>query len=265
MGSVYILNLVEENKYIGSTIDTDIRLNTHFSIGGSLFTKKYKPLNVDKIINKCANKLEDEDLYTLLYMKKFGIDKVRGGKYCKECFSESDKEKITELMESIEDTCKICNVWGHFPKDCSNLHSKTNDKKCNRCNRTNHTTENCLAISYDNKKTRSLFEDRYDDELSKEENEELIKAMLESEDEWLKKLDEEIEEINAEIERIDSIFQLNTPEEIIDLTISDESTVLTKIENDELHEVIIDSIVSKARKDNKLGELAEFLKLFENT
>jgi predicted GIY-YIG superfamily endonuclease len=77
-GKVYVLQLECNKYYIGYTErQRDERFLEHFQNNGSKWTKKYKPLDVLKII---SGTLQDEDEITLQYMKKYGWWNVRGGK-----------------------------------------------------------------------------------------------------------------------------------------------------------------------------------------
>ena len=81
MVNIYTLRL-EQNKYsIGKTNNPEFRIDNHFNSNGSAWTKKYKPIEILKIIKNCDD--FDEDIYTLKYMSKYGINNVRGGSFCK--------------------------------------------------------------------------------------------------------------------------------------------------------------------------------------
>lgn len=121
---IYILKLENNKYYIGKTDNPEIRLNSHFNLNGSEWTKKYKPIEIIQIIPNCDN--YDEDKYTKIYMDKYGINNVRGGSYVK---LELDTDTIKFLeKESIgtNDKCFNCGIKGHFAKDCKNS-NKYND------------------------------------------------------------------------------------------------------------------------------------------
>jgi len=114
--NIYILKLKGGNYYVGKTHNVEKRFKEHTSGYGSAWTKKYKPISIDKII-KNASKY-DEDRYVKEYMEKYGIDKVRGGAYS--CV-ELDEEQICSLSQEIisaNDLCSRCLRKGHFIKDC---------------------------------------------------------------------------------------------------------------------------------------------------
>ena len=81
MPVVYILNLKNSKKYIGYTTNYKKRMKQHFSGKGSMVTRKYKPVNVEKII-PCYNKeygLSVEKNLTQRYRNIYGKNMVRGG------------------------------------------------------------------------------------------------------------------------------------------------------------------------------------------
>ena len=46
---IYVLKLVEDRYYVGRTINIFRRIHEHFTDGGSIYTKKYKPLKVVEV------------------------------------------------------------------------------------------------------------------------------------------------------------------------------------------------------------------------
>jgi len=80
---LYVLECDGGRYYIGQTTNIKTRFKKH-SIGkGSWFTREYKPVkivherHIGLATQSAAAKLEDE--LTIEWMKKHGIDKVRGG------------------------------------------------------------------------------------------------------------------------------------------------------------------------------------------
>ena len=53
MVNIYVLKLEQDKYYIGKTKNPTFRLQTHFDLDGSSWTKKYKPLKVIEIIPNC--------------------------------------------------------------------------------------------------------------------------------------------------------------------------------------------------------------------
>ena len=112
---IYILELEEGKYYVGKTNNPYFRLESHFNSNGSLWTKKYKPI---EIINKIQGDNFDEEKYTLLTMDKYGIDNVRGGSYCKVKLSKNDIDKALQTIRSLMNKCYSCGEKGHYTKEC---------------------------------------------------------------------------------------------------------------------------------------------------
>jgi len=77
---LYVLELEDGCYYIGITRNFSRRMREHFNGGGSRFTRKLKPIRVVEKIwvkDEVAEKREREK--TDEYIKRFGIEKVRGG------------------------------------------------------------------------------------------------------------------------------------------------------------------------------------------
>ena len=102
---IYILLLNENKYYIGKTHDPYKRISTHFNSGGSAWTRKYKPVNIECILKDCDS--FDEDKYTLKYMEKYGITNVRGGSFVELNFSKETKNHIIRMINSVSNKCFI--------------------------------------------------------------------------------------------------------------------------------------------------------------
>jgi predicted GIY-YIG superfamily endonuclease len=173
--NIYILKLKGGNYYVGKTDNVEKRFNEHISGYGSAWTKKYKPISIDKII-KNASKY-DEDRYVKEYMEKYGIDKVRGGAYVCIELDEDQKCLLAQEIISANDLCSRCGRDGHFIKDCyakndvngnvindessddssssssddssdDELTYKKSTGNCYRCGRKGHYSNNCYASTH---------------------------------------------------------------------------------------------------------------------
>lgn len=114
MFSIYILELENGKYYVGKTKDTNNRIKKHFKGYGSEYTRKYKPVKIDKIHYNSTDELK----YTLEYMKKYGIDNVRGGPFVKLILPKEYVVTIKQIISSEEDRCFNCGEKGHFVRDC---------------------------------------------------------------------------------------------------------------------------------------------------
>jgi cellular nucleic acid-binding protein len=115
---IYILKLEQNKYYVGKTTNPEIRIEEHFNGSGSEWTKLYKPVNVVQIIENCDD--EDEDKYTIKYMRKFGINQVRGGIFSKKILSHDEILIIQKMIDGNTNQCYICGEQGHFAKNCPN-------------------------------------------------------------------------------------------------------------------------------------------------
>lgn len=77
---IYVLHLIDDRYYVGRTCNILRRIEEHFTVGGSIYTKKYKPLKVIEVDEELTN--DDERIKTLEIMEKYGWEKVRGACWC---------------------------------------------------------------------------------------------------------------------------------------------------------------------------------------
>ena len=114
--NIYILKLENNKYYVGKTNNLEKRKEAHINGTASSWTKKYKPLSVEKIIPNASP--FDEDKYTIEYMGKYGIDNVRGGIYVCEALDKLQRYTIKKYIWGANDCCTQCGRKGHFVKNC---------------------------------------------------------------------------------------------------------------------------------------------------
>ena len=111
---IYVLKLVEDRYYVGRTINIFRRIQEHFTDGGSIYTKKYKPLKVVEVEEETTT--DDERKMTFKYVEKYGWGKVRGSYWCSLEIKRWPNLKSYEKMKSQRDKklLEIANLEKHI-------------------------------------------------------------------------------------------------------------------------------------------------------
>lgn len=118
MSSLYILQLQGGKYYVGKTDDLQKRFEQHVNGKGSKWTKEYSPIKI--IETRQITSSYDETNVTKDYMKKYGIENVRGGAYCNVDMTEEQETSIRHELRSNDDKCYKCGRKGHFANKCPN-------------------------------------------------------------------------------------------------------------------------------------------------
>lgn len=163
---IYIIQLEKEKYYIGKTNNPQFRLENHFNLNGSAWTKKYKPNTVLELIPNCDD--YDEDKHTIKYMEKYGINNVRGGSFCEIKLTDNNVITLEQMIKSVTNKCYICGKDDHFANECRNITVKKEqiptinlNEKCD-CPTSyfkSHRRGKCML-----NKIISFFDDEYDDD-----------------------------------------------------------------------------------------------------
>jgi predicted GIY-YIG superfamily endonuclease len=96
--NVYVLKLEGGRRYVGKSANIPRRLEQHFSGNGSVWTKKYKPVSVEKVLTNVSDSYENK--ITKEMMSKHGVDKVRGGSYTAEKLSKGQKYHLEKAIKT---------------------------------------------------------------------------------------------------------------------------------------------------------------------
>lgn len=114
--------------YIGRTKNVLKRLKQHQS-GGSKTVEWLKLHPIDNLIEVHPNKTaEHEDYYTERYMRKYGIDKVRGGSYVTVILPEYQRKTLEMKLRCVSDLCFKCG-GNHYAKECVIIPSSQEEDK----------------------------------------------------------------------------------------------------------------------------------------
>lgn len=77
---IYTLLLSDNNYYVGFTENLEQRMEQHFNGEGAKWTQIHKPIKIIEVVPETND--WQEDFTTLVMMRKYGIQKVRGGRWC---------------------------------------------------------------------------------------------------------------------------------------------------------------------------------------
>ena len=149
--NIYVLRLQGGRYYVGKSEDVMNRYAQHLNGTGSAWTKKYKPISLEKTIYNVSP--FEEDKVTKEYMSKYGIDKVRGGSYVETELSDFHIDALNMEIWAAKNLCTQCGRPGHFVKDCyaktdvsgNNIYESSDEDEwgCEYCDRTFTTAFGC--------------------------------------------------------------------------------------------------------------------------
>jgi predicted GIY-YIG superfamily endonuclease len=104
--NIYIIKLDQGKYYVGKTKNVAQRYQEHLLGQGSSWTRKYKPLKLDTVIENASP--FDEDKQVKIYMAKYGIENVRGGTYVADKLSEEQEQALKAEIWGSSDLCNKC-------------------------------------------------------------------------------------------------------------------------------------------------------------
>lgn len=184
---LYILQLQHGCFYVGKSDNPTKRFTQHKNGRGSAWTRLHKPIRMVKKMKMTSTLQEDQ--ITEEWMKKKGIDKVRGGMYCQIELPGHVEETLTTKLLHASNACLRCGSSEHFVRQCTAIekwecekcsftgsyqqverHEKQcRRKSCARCGRDSHTESSCYAkTTVDGASLDSSEEDSEEDSDSEE-------------------------------------------------------------------------------------------------
>jgi len=108
MDKLYILKLENDKWFIGKSANVEKRYEQHLNGEGDTFTQLHKPVSLELSRDLISDTDQDETVRE--YMRKYGIENVRGGIYSKIEFNSYDISKIRDDI-SYEDAVKNRRVF----------------------------------------------------------------------------------------------------------------------------------------------------------
>jgi len=114
--NIYVLECQQGKYYVGKSADVMKRYEQHKDGSGSAWTKKYKPIKMNKIVSDVSH--FEEDKVVKEYMLKYGPDNVRGGSYSQVVLDAATLNLLQKELWGASDKCMKCGKSGHFASKC---------------------------------------------------------------------------------------------------------------------------------------------------
>jgi cellular nucleic acid-binding protein len=121
MESIYILKCEQDKWYVGKSANVNKRFEQHVNGKGAKWTELHKPISIESTIELKSDTHEDE--VTIEYMAKYGIENVRGGKYCNVEFKSYELKKIKDDISSYNFTINMIIIQNKIKNEFTNPES----------------------------------------------------------------------------------------------------------------------------------------------
>jgi predicted GIY-YIG superfamily endonuclease len=115
---VYVLQLEDGKYYVGKTQrPVSERMDEHRNGHGAAWTQLHAVTGLVDATE--TSNPHQEDNVTLDYMKRYGVDNVRGGPYSKVNLTRDEINGIERRIRHNADACFGCGSTNHFANQCS--------------------------------------------------------------------------------------------------------------------------------------------------
>ena len=147
MEYLYVLKLEQGKWYVGKSANVINRYEQHRSKKGAAWTSKFTPEGLVEC--RLITSEHDETNTTKDYMKKYGIENVRGGAYTQIDIPSATISVLQHEILGNTDKCYNCGLPGHFTNNCKKQTLKKEivkeeyEYECDYCDRTFTTQFGC--------------------------------------------------------------------------------------------------------------------------
>jgi predicted GIY-YIG superfamily endonuclease len=187
--NIFILKLESGKYYIGKSSDPISYFQDHLVGKGSVWTRKYKPISLEKVIPHSSP--FDEDKYTEEYMMKYGIQNVRGGSYVTEELEEEQVYLLQREIWAATNKCTRCGRGSHFVATCNartTIDGKEIDEEfwfCEKCDAEFSDKEEC-----ENHERRCEIQSQFDELFASEGRDQALEEQAMDEQTYIRYIEQ---------------------------------------------------------------------------